>query len=70
LDLENTESFYFPLNPKENGPPVFSYWAAYSQRIRAILYSYFNDPENRKITFLEEFITEISKEKSRMSQYK
>jgi serine/threonine protein kinase len=70
LDLENTESFYFPLNPKENGPPVFSYWAAYSQRIRDMLYYYFIDPDNRKISYLEELIAELSKEKIRMSQYK
>ena len=70
LDLENTESFYFPLTPK---PPIqknFLFWASYSQRIRDMLYYYFQDPDNRKITYLDEWITELSKEKIRLSQYK
>jgi hypothetical protein len=70
LDLENTESFYFPLTPKPPIQKILLFWAAYSQRIRDMLYYYFNDPDNRKITYLDEWITELSKEKIRLSQYK
>jgi serine/threonine protein kinase len=70
LDLENTESFYFPINPKPPIQKILLFWAAYSQRIRDMLYYYFKDPDNRKITYLDEWITELSKEKIRLSQYK
>jgi hypothetical protein len=70
LNLDDTEDFYFPLNPGKNPDKNTLLWALLSQRLRDYLYYYFADASNRKITYLEELILELGKEKIRFSNYK
>jgi hypothetical protein len=70
LNIEETDDFYFPLTPKEPINKNFLFWAAISQKLRDYLYYYFIDSSNRKITYLDELIVELSKEKIRLSKYK
>ena len=70
LNLDSTDDFYFPLTPVGKIDNNFIFWAVLSQRLRDYLYYYFVDPTNRKITYLEELILELGKEKLKFSKYK
>ncbi len=70
LNLDSTDDFYFPLTPTGKIDDNFIFWAVLSQRMRDYFYYYFIDSANRKITYLEELILELGKEKIRFSKYK
>jgi serine/threonine protein kinase len=70
LNIDNLEGFHFPLTPGKKVDKNLIFWAVLSQRLRDYLYYYFIDSSNRKITYLEELIVELSKEKMRFSKYK
>jgi hypothetical protein len=70
LNIDNSDEFHFPLTPGTKVDNNLIFWAVLSQRLRDYLYYYFIDSSNRKITYLEELIVELSKEKIRFSKYK
>jgi hypothetical protein len=70
LNIDNLEGFHFPLTPGKKVDKNLIFWAVLSQRLRDYLYYYFTDSSNRKITYLEELILELSKEKIKFSSYK
>lgn len=70
LNIDNSDEFHFPLTPGTKVDNNLIFWAVLSQRLRDYLYYYFIDSSNRKITYLDELIVELSKEKIRFSRYK
>jgi serine/threonine protein kinase len=67
LNIGNTEGFHFPLTPKisQNSGKTMLYWGSISQRLRDYFYYYFENADNRKITYLEELILELKNEQSK-----
>lgn len=63
IDFENKyEKFNFPLeitNIGRDSPPYLIAWALLSDRIREFFYYFFKDPNNRKITYIDEWIEEF-----------
>ena len=63
LEIDAEEStFEFPLdvsNIKRDSPPYLKMWAVLPPSIREAFYYFFKDPDNRKITYIEEWIQEF-----------